>query len=100
LKNISSRPLTFENAKFDPPISGLGGSEIIGKLPIFTREFFLAPGKEIQTFVDTSSAYFARGEPTRITVDVYYRDFRDRQYQVELQHDLEIYQKLITRVPK
>ena len=100
VKNISARPLNFVRAEFDPPFSGLGGSQPIDKLPIFNRNYFLAPGKEIRTLVDTSRAFFDREEPTHITITVAYRDFRGRDFQVELQHDLEIYQKLITHISK
>ena len=96
--NISDRPLIFVKAQIDPPIRGVGGQEAIDKLPIFNREYFLAPGKEIVTFLDSSKSYFDREEPTRISVKLKYRDFRRRVYKVELRHDLEIYQKLITRV--
>jgi hypothetical protein len=98
VRNISDRPLYFVKAQFDPPILGIGGQEAVGKLPVFNREYFLVPGKEIVTFLDSSQAYFERKEPTRITIRLTYRDFRGRIYKVEFHHDLEIYQKLIRRL--
>ncbi len=100
VKNIGRRPLNFMHASFKPAIFGLGGTEAIGKLPVFNREYFLAPGKEIRTLVDSSRAYFARKQPTHITVTVVYRDFRDREFRIVLEHDLEVYQKLITHIPR
>ena len=57
---------------------------------------FLAPHKTISTFLDTSTAYFNRGEPTRITARISFRDSRDRPYTSTLHHDLEIYRSIIT----
>ena len=98
VRNISDRPLYFVKARFDPPVTGIGGQEVVSSLPVFTREYFLAPGKEIVTFLDSSQAYFEREEPTSISVRLTYRDFPGRVYKVEFHHNLEIYQKLITRL--
>jgi hypothetical protein len=96
VQNISDRPAYKVQVNFDPPIQGLGGSLDVASMPLFRNIEFLAPHKEIRTFLDTSTAYFNRGESTRITTRIAYRDGKDRPYTMTIRHDLEIYRSIIT----
>lgn len=101
IKNIGTQPAYKVSIRFDPEIKGVEGTKNISKLPLFRNIEFLAPQKEITTFLDTAALYFAREEPTKIAIDVTYQDFQHRQYTVTIKHDLEIYRSLgyITRRP-
>jgi hypothetical protein len=80
--------------KFDKAFRGLDGTQNTSALPLFTRLLFLAPHKSIETFLDSSSAYFARKEPTRITANVSYRDAERGVYERRIVHDLTIYKDI------
>ncbi|MFQ6123147.1 MAG: hypothetical protein ACE5R6_00875 [Candidatus Heimdallarchaeota archaeon] len=101
IKNIGTQPAYKVSIRFDPEIKGVSGTKNISKLPLFRNIEFLAPQKEITTFLDTAALYFAREEPTKIAIDVAYQDFQHRQYTATIKHDLEIYRSLgyITRRP-
>jgi hypothetical protein len=76
---------------FDKRFHGLGGEREISSLALFKKLEFLAPRKRIETLVDSSAAYFARREPTRITASLTYRDAQGRKYERRIVHDLSIY---------
>ena len=84
---------------FDPPFRGLGGESEVSALPLFRCIEFLAPRKRIETFLDSSDAYFQRGEPTRICADVSYSDVRKRVYTRRIVHDLGIYEDVSYLLP-
>jgi hypothetical protein len=96
IHNISDRPAYKVNVVFEPPFKGLGGSLEVISMPLFRNIEFLAPHKDIRTFLDTSTAYFSRGEPTRITARISYRDGKNRRYSSTIHHDLEIYRSIVT----
>ena len=79
---------------FDPPFRGLGGERDIGRLALFRRLEYLAPGKRIATLVDSSAAYFARKEPTKVTATVAYRGLDGERHRREITHDLAVYRDL------
>ena len=84
---------------FDPPFRGLGGESEVSTLPLFRCIEFLAPRKRIETFLDSSGAYFQRREPTRICADVSYSDVRKRVYKRRIVHDLGIYEDVSYLLP-
>ncbi len=92
--NIGERPALRVSCRFEPGFHGLGGDVEISRLPLFRNIEYLAPHKEIRTLVDSSAAYFARKEPTKLKVAVTYRDERGTRHQTELAHDLGIYKDL------
>ena len=73
VRNLGDRPALDVKVEFDKPFKGLGGAREMNRLALFERIRFLAPGKEIRTLLDSSSAYFARKEPTLLTATVSYR---------------------------
>ena len=101
IKNLGTQPAYKVSIQFDPEIKGVGGTKNISDLPLFRNIEFLAPQKEITTFLDTAALYFTRKEPTKIAIDVTYHDFQHRQYTTTIKHDLEIYRCLgyITQHP-
>jgi hypothetical protein len=97
--NIGERPALKVSCRFEPGFHGLGGDVEISRLPLFRNIEYLAPHKEIRTLVDASAAYFARKEPTKLTVTVTYREEGGARRQTTIAHDLGIYKNLAYVVP-
>jgi hypothetical protein len=94
VRNLGDRPAEDVKVEFDKRFTGLGGSREMNRLALFARTRFLAPGKEIRTFLDTSDAYFARKEPTLLTANVSYRTSAGQPRKHAITHDLSIYRDL------
>jgi hypothetical protein len=95
VRNLGARPAYKVSTVFDRPFRGLGGRREMNRLRLFRTIEFLAPGKEIRTLLDSSAAYFARREPTRLTATVSYRLAGDRRRREHvITHDLSIYRDL------
>jgi hypothetical protein len=92
--NIGERPALKVSCRFEPGFRGLGGSVEISRLPLFRKIEYLAPHKEIRALVDSSAAYFARREPTKLKVTVTYREEGGARRQTTIAHDLGIYRDL------
>jgi len=92
--NIGERPALKVACRFEPGFHGLGGDVEISRLPLFRNIEYLAPHKEIRTLVDSSAAYFARKEPTKLEVAVTYREENGARRQTTIAHDLGIYRDL------
>ena len=97
--NIGERPALKVSCRFEPGFHGLGGSVEISRLPLFRNIEYLAPQTEIRTLVDSTAAYFARKEPTKLKVAVTYRDESGARHQAEIAHDLGIYRDLAYVAP-
>jgi hypothetical protein len=91
---LGDRPALDVEVEFDKPLTGLGGSREINRLALFSRLRFLAPGREIRTLLDSGAAYFARKEPTLLTVTVSYRTPAGETHRHAITHDLTIYRDL------
>jgi hypothetical protein len=94
LVNLGRRPALNVSCRFEKPLTGVDGA-IVTQLPLFENVSFLMPGKRIRTLLDSSAAYFARGEPTTITASVSYDDRNGRRHKTTIEHDLEIYRDLV-----
>ena len=94
VKNISARPAYKVAVKFSQKIYGLGGAREVSALPLFRNIEFLAPQKEITTFLDSSDSYFARKQPTKLKLQISYLDAAGDSHRVSIVHDLEIYRNL------
>jgi hypothetical protein len=92
--NIGDVPAHGVVVKFDRRFTGLGGACDVRALRLFRGIEFLAPRKRIETLLDTSVAYFARGEPTRLVATITYRDARGRTHERRIAHDLRIYEDI------
>jgi hypothetical protein len=99
VENIGQKPALKVAVRFDKKILGLGGSSEISALPLFQNIEFMAPRKQIVTFLDSSASYFGRNEPTKISAKISYRDSEGKEFQTIVQHDLEIYRD-ISYIPK
>ena len=97
LSNIGERPARKVSVTFDPTFCGADGMDV-ASLPLFKNVEFLAPHKTITTLLDSSAAYFARGEPTRIAASISYIDVDGTPCHETIHHDLEIYRDLAYRV--
>lgn len=94
IRNIGDRPAFKVRTEFDKRIFGVEGDKEISALPLFKNIEFLAPQREIVTFLDTSASYFGRGEPTKISARISYRDSSGKEYATTINHDLEIYREM------
>jgi hypothetical protein len=92
--NIGPKPALQVHIVFDQKIMGEGGTKEITALALFENIEFLAPGRKITVFVDSSAAYFARKEPTTINVQISYKDADGMKYEANIRHDLRIYQDI------
>ena len=93
ISNLSDKPAYKVSVKFDHKILGLGGKDI-SALPLFRNIEFLAPHKEIRTFLNNSGAYFSSGGPTKISARVAWQDFQGAKKVVTIDHDLGIYKEI------
>ncbi len=91
VQNISDVPAYKVSTRFSRRFRGAGGTKRVSDLPLFRNIEFLAPRKEIRTFLDTSASYFKREEPMLISVRIAYQDSAGKTYKTTIQHDLEIY---------
>jgi hypothetical protein len=94
VRNIGEGAANDVSVTFDKKVVGLGGSKDVSALPVFKNISFLGPGREIVVFVDESHSYFARKQPTRISVTVAYRGSNKQKYETTINHDLGIYRDL------
>lgn len=94
IDNIGDKPAYKVSVKFDCRILGVNGTKEISALPLFENIEFLAPHKRIVAFLDQSSSYFARKQPTKISARISYLDSEQRKYAVTINHDLEIYREI------
>jgi hypothetical protein len=94
ITNIGDRPAHRVRIRFDQSFSGVGGTKRIDRLALFRKLEFLAPHKSIPVFLDRSAAYFARGEPTRITAAIGWLTAEGERRSSTIHHDLEIYRDL------
>ena len=60
---------------------------------------FAHDASAIRTLLDSSSSYFGRNEPTRITARITYSDSSSKKYKATIHHDLNIY-KDISYIPE
>jgi hypothetical protein len=94
VRNIGARPALGTSVRFGEKLLGLGGSKDIGSLALFRKLEFLGPGRELVTLFDSSSAYFARQHPTKLVVEIAYRDAEGTCFSETIRHDLEIFREL------
>ncbi len=94
VKNIGERPAIRVSVGFNKPLIGLSGAKEISALALFKNIEFLGPGREIVSLLDSTSSYFKRKQPTKVTVSITYRDLERRSYELTIKHDLEIYREL------
>lgn len=94
IKNNSNNPVFKVKVKFNNRILGVNGSKEITSLKLFKNIEFLAPQKEIKTFLDTSESYFSRKQPTKIITEIFYKDIHNKSHEIVIKHDLEIYKDI------
>ncbi len=99
VRNVSPRPAAHVSVRFQRKFRGLGGQVSIPDLPLFRHIEFLAPQKEIRTLLDTSDAYFSRGEPPKLTAWITFQDLEGHLFRRTVKHDLSIYQGVTYLVP-
>jgi hypothetical protein len=92
--NVGDAPALGVSCRFRRKLRGLGGTQDVSKLPLFRSIAYLGPGREIRTLLDSSASYFARGEPTLVSVTTTYADTTGRPYRTAVEHDLAIYRDL------
>lgn len=100
VRNIGARPAYGISTRFDKTFRGLQGAREIPSLRLFRNIEFLAPGRAIRSLVDSSAAYFARREPTRLTATVTYRTADGQRHEHAIKHDLAVYRELAYLTPE
>ena len=93
VRNVGNRAALKVSVAWDRKIVGLGGTREISRLAMFRNIEFLGPGREVATLVDSSHAYFERGEPLQVSALVRYHDAEGTGYEQRIAHDLEIYRE-------
>ena len=94
IKNPGNKPAYRVSINFNDKIFGLEGTKEISELPLFKNIEFLAPQKEIKTFLDTSSSYFKRENPIQVVANITYHDGNGIEYNKIIKHDLGIYKEI------
>ena len=94
LRNIGAQPAFAISVKLDKKITGPDRQRDISSLPLFRNLEFLGPGREVLVFLDSSSSYFQRKQPTKISARITYSDSQKQSYDVTVRHDLEVYREL------
>lgn len=94
VENIGPKPAYKVAVRFNRKIFGAGGKVEISSQALFKNIEFLAPHKAITTFVDTSSGYFARKQPDKISATVSWRDAAGWAFKSVINHDLSIYKDI------
>ena len=94
LRNIGSSPAYRVTVDFDKSIKGIEGEKDINMLPLFQDVEFLAPGREIRTFLDSGRSYFQGDNPTRISAEISFFNRCGARRQVTIKHNLEIYRNI------
>ena len=93
LANIGDGPALDVVVDINPPIHGADGSEI-GGLALFRRLTFLAPGRSVTAFVDSTSGYFGRREPEKVVASIRWREPEREACSSTIRHDLGVYRDL------
>ncbi len=94
IMNIGEGPAFGISVKFNGEIRGVGGTKLISEMPLFRHLEFMPPDKKITTFLDTSSSYFARRQPTQIETTISFSDRHGKHYQNHIKHNLDIYRDI------
>lgn len=94
VKNIGKRSAYKVSVEFDKTFDGVGGRKHVSELPMFKCIEFLPPQKEIRTFLDTSSSYFSREEPTFISTRIRYQNYIGLKYSNKIDHNIAIYKDI------
>jgi hypothetical protein len=93
LANIGEEPALDVAVEFNEPIHGADGLEI-GGLALFRRLTFLAPGKTVTAFVDSTAGYFGRGEPEKVAAVIRWSEPDAEACSATIRHDLGVYRDL------
>ena len=104
IRNLSDEPAFKVSIEFDKKIIGVDGRKEISALPLFRNIEFLAPYKEIKTFLDSCQSYFSNkhsssrrshaGQPEKISVKISYRNKGGKLISGIINHDLGIYKEI------
>jgi hypothetical protein len=99
IKNIGTAPAVGVKTTFSKRFTGAGGERDVSRLLMFRNISFLAPGRGIRTFLDSSDSYFRRKQPTQIDAMLSWRDPRGNRFSTTIRHDLGIYADIILAHP-
>lgn len=99
IQNFSSQAAHDVHILFSRDFTILGEKKL-SELSVFSKLRYLAPGKEIEIYLDPVGRFFAQLEEkdTLVEVNIHYQDDRQKKYQQRLTHDLAIYQDLPTLI--
>ncbi|MBX2990952.1 MAG: hypothetical protein KF749_07265 [Bacteroidetes bacterium] len=95
IRNIGIGAAVNVKTKFSKRFTGLGGECEMPRLSMFRNIAFLAPGRSVRTFLDSSDSYFRRKQPTQIDATLSWLDMNGKRFNVTIHHDLAIYADII-----
>jgi hypothetical protein len=91
LENLGDEPAHAVRARFDGPLTGLGGERRFDRLQLFRRLEFLGPHRRIRVFLDRSPLFFARDERAAFEVRLTWRRDDGRRRSRTIRHNLGAY---------
>jgi hypothetical protein len=91
LENVGDAPAHAVRARFDGPLTGLGGDRRVDRLQLFRRLEFLGPHRRIRVFLDRSALLFVREERTAFEVRLSWRTDDNKRRSRTIRHDLGAY---------
>jgi hypothetical protein len=91
LENLGDEPAHAIRARFDGPLTGLGGERRIDRLQLFRRLEFLGPRRRIRVFLDRSALLFAREDRPAFEVRLTWRTEGGERRSRTIRHDLDAY---------
>jgi hypothetical protein len=91
ISNIGTQPAYGVKVEFSHKLMGVEGTVEVSALPLFSQLEFLPGGKEITTYLDSSTSYFRSKQPTTITTQITYTDAASEEHTNTIRHNLEIY---------
>lgn len=94
IENIGDMPAYRVSIKFNNRIIGVEGTKEISSMPLFQNIEFLAPARQIRTFLDTSAFYFHSDNPTIIISNISFFNYYGIKKNKTIKHNLEIYREI------
>lgn len=97
IKNYSSyAPAVNVRTKFDPPVLGFDGKELVSEIAVFKHLDYLAPLRVFNVFTAPLQAFLKHLEGDEIVIELIYEDDRGKRFAKTIKHNLSIYKDLPT----
>ena len=94
IHNISGFPAHDVRIRFSDQLIGVNGRVNVSELNIFQNLRFLAPGKPIKVFLDSTSSFFRQSKVRTFEVRLDWANEEGHRFFGRAVHDLSIYEDL------